>query len=597
MATGNPLFADRETSFLLWQVHDLPSLLTLPAFRAHSPESVDMVLGAVRRFAREVLLPTWRPMDQDAPIFRDGRVSTHPLMKSLYPQLVELGLLEAVRPVEAGGQALPWTVFSLASVHLMAGNLSAYGWLGLTLGAAHLIEVFGSAALKDGFMRKMYAGQWTGTMALTEPQAGSSLADVKTRATPAPDGTYRIAGNKIFISGADNDFAENVVHMTLARIDGAPAGTKGLSLFAVPRLRPQGERLVDNDVQVAGMIHKLGWRGIPSLMLNYGERGDCHGWLVGAPHRGMPQMFQMMNEARIMVGLNGVATAAVAYQEALAYARVRLQGRSLTEKDATRPPLPIIEHPDVRRMLLRQKAVVEGGLSLLVATSRQSDLAAHGETPQVRERAQLLLDLLTPIAKTFPAERGFEANALAVQIHGGYGYASEYPVEGWLRDQKLNTLHEGTSGIQALDLLGRKVPAQGGAALGFLREEVDLTIARARGAGVDAAWGEALRSALEHVTEATAVLATAGMEGNVERMMLHAADYLDMLSVVAVAWQWLLQAAAAQEGLRRGPDVFLEGKLRAAQYWIHTELPRVALLAQLCRSGEESYARIPADGF
>ncbi|PTL81546.1 acyl-CoA dehydrogenase [Vitiosangium sp. GDMCC 1.1324] len=596
---SNPLLSDRDVDFQLYEVLDTESLCKLPAFADHSRETFTLFLDSTRRFARDVLFPTYRLMDTEPPVFRDGRVHVHPLMRKLYPQLIELGLLTATRPVEAGGQQLPMTVYSLASAYLMAANLSAYGFVGLTNGASHLIESFGTPWLKDEFMSRMHRGEWTGTMALTEPQAGSSLADVRTRATPAEDGTYRITGSKIFISGGDQDFAENVVHLTLARIDGAPAGTKGLSLFAVPARRPEGGRLVDNDVRVAGAIHKIGWKGIPSLALNYGENGDCRGWLVGEAGKGLAHMFQMMNEARIMVGLNGVATASVAYHEALAYAQSRPQGRPAWEKDAARPQRPIIEHADVRRMLLRQKAIVEGGLSLLAMASWQADVAAHGKTEEERKRAGLLVDLLTPLAKTFPAEKGFEANALAVQVHGGYGYSSEYLPEAWLRDQKLNSIHEGTTGIQGMDLLGRKVMAAGGEALRHFSEEVEATVARARRAGVETAWCEALGEAMQEVLELTMELGSAGMSGEVERMLRHSADYMELFSVLAVAWRWLAQAAAAREGLRRGEESrdFYEGKLAAAQYWIHSELPRVKTLSALCRTGDDSYTRMRPEWF
>jgi butyryl-CoA dehydrogenase len=598
-ASANPLLSDRDVDFHLYEVLDAAGLCALPHFSEHSRETFDLVLDNVRRFAREVLFPTYRLMDAEPPSFREGRVHVHPLMRRLYPQMVELGLLTATRPPEVGGQQLPFTVASLASAYLMAANLSAYGYVGLTVGAAHLLEVFGTPWLREEFMARLYRGEWTGTMALTEPQAGSSLADVKTRATPAPDGSYRIFGSKIFISGADQDFTENVVHLTLARIDGAPPGTRGISLFAVPSRRPEGGRLVDNDVQVAGVIHKIGWKGIPSLILNYGEAGDCRGWLVGPEHRGLSCMFQMMNEARIMVGLNGVSTASVAYHEALAYARGRPQGRPAWAKDVAQAQTPIIEHADVRRMLLRQKAIVEGGLSLLTAAAWQADLAAHAPEEAARRRAGLLLDLLTPMAKTFPAEKGYEANALALQVHGGYGYSSEYLPEAWLRDQKLNSIHEGTTGIQGMDLLSRKVVAAGGEALRAFAEEVGSTVARARRAGVTADWCEAMERSMEAVGELTMALGAMGMAGEVERMLRHSADYMELFSIVAVAWRWLAQAAAAQEGLARGGEGrdFYEGKLCAAQYWFATEVPRVPHLVELCRSGEDSYTRMCPEWF
>jgi len=598
MPTQNPLVDDRTVDFILFDVLDVGALLELPAFRDHSPETLRIFLAGIRRLAREVLYPAYKPMDEAPPRLVEGQVRVHPLMKEIYPRLVELGLINATRPPEAGGQELPITAFTLASSYLMAANLSAYGYLGLSAGAARLLESFGSEELKTRFMSRMHSGEWTGTMALTEPQAGSSLSDVQTRATPAGD-HYLIRGSKIFISGGDHDLTDNIVHLTLARIDGAPPGIKGVSLFAIPKLRFEGDALVPNDVHVAGVIHKIGWRGLPSLALNYGEQGDCHGFLVGEPHRGISYMFQMMNEARLMVGMNGVASASVAYHEALDYARNRPQGRPVASKDPRAPQVSILEHEDVRRMLLRQKAIVEGGLMLLGVAARYADRAAHAEGAEERRRAELLLDLITPIAKSFPAERGFEANALAVQVLGGYGYSSEYLPEAWLRDQKLNSIHEGTTGIQSLDLLGRKVSAAGGTALQALLEEIAGTVAHARRAGVEAAWCARVEEAAGELRDVTLHLAGLGQRGDVEGMLRHSTDYLEMMATVVVGWLWLWMAAAAREGMQRRPEdaAFHEGKLCAAQYWIQGELGRVAHWAALCRSGEDSYARMRSEWF
>ncbi|AUX24405.1 acyl-CoA dehydrogenase [Sorangium cellulosum] len=598
-APQNPLLNDRDVDFLLYEVLDAPRLCALPHFADHARDTFDLYLQSCRRFAREVLFPTYRPVDEAPPRFQDGAISVHPLLKQVFRPMVDLGVLTAARPAAVGGQQLPLVVATLAGAYLMAANLSACGYLGLTTGAAHLIEAFGDDALKATFMTRMYAGEWTGTMALTEPQAGSSLADVQARATPTDAGHYLVRGSKIFISGGDHDLTENIVHLTLARIDGAPPGIKGVSLFAVPKRRIEEGRLVPNDVEVAGMIHKIGWRGLPSLSLSFGEKDDCHGYLVGRPHQGVAYMFQMMNEARIMVGVNAAATASVAYHEALGYALTRRQGRPLGVKDPTAPQVPIVEHADVRRMLLRQKAIVEGSLALVATTARCADLAAHAAGAEERERAQRLLDLLTPITKTFPAEKGFESNALALQVHGGYGYSSEYLPEAWLRDQKLNSIHEGTAGIQGLDLLGRKVVASGGAALMALGAEVERAIGRARRAGVEPAWCEQLGASMSLLGELTMHLAESGGRGDVERMLRHSADYLELASILVVAWQWLTMAAAAREGLARGasPAGFYEGKLCAAQYWFATELPRASALAALCRSGEDSYARMKPEWF
>jgi len=590
---SNPLIDDELVDFLLYSVLDVESLCDLEPYRQHSRETFDMYVDSVRRFARQDLLPTYKPMDEEPPVFRDGRIHTHDALPRLYAAMIELGVLTATRPEAAGGQQMPLVVHTLATAYLMAANLGAYGFVGLTHGAAHLIEAFGSDELKERFMRKMYDGEWTGTMALTEPHAGSSLGDITTTATPTDGDYYLIKGSKIFISGADHQITENVVNLTLARIEGAPDGTKGISLFAIPRLREEDGKLVSNDVTVAGLIHKIGWKGLPSLALEFGDEGDCRGWLVGEPHQGLRYMFQMMNEARIMVGVNATSTASAAYHESLAYALDRKQGRELGARGGDM--VPIVQHADVRRMLLRQKAIIEGSLALLATVSRYADVADHGATDEARERAGILLDLLTPVAKTFPAEKGFEANALAIQILGGYGYTSEYLPEAYMRDQKLNTLHEGTSGIQSMDLLGRKVMSKGGASLRALAEEINATVNRARQAGCEESLCAALEEAVMTVGSITVELGQRGMAGDTNGMLGHSWDYLDMFSTLVIGWQWLNMAAAAAKAPIS--DARKSAIDAASKYWIRTEVPRIALLANLCRENEDSYLGAQAEWF
>lgn len=600
MSSPNPLISDRFVDFVLHEVLRVEELCALPAYSGHSRETFDLVLASARRLAREALFPLYRAMDAEAPTLEDGRVRVHPKMKELFAKVVEQGFITPTLAEDVGGQMLPHAVASMAIAYLMAANLSVYGYIGLTTGAANLIATFGDEWLRTHFMPKMYAGEWTGTMALTEPHAGSSLADVRTRARRSSDGTFLLDGAKVFISGGDHDLTENIVHMVLARIEGAPAGIRGVSLFAVPRLRPEGGSLVPNDVHAAGLFHKMGWKALPSIALNLGDNGACRGWLVGAENKGISYMFQMMNEARIMVGLNAASTASVAYQESLEYARTRPQGRGLNTRDAQAPQVPIIEHADVRRMLLRQKCIVEGSLCLLATASRYADLASHAEGAEERKRAQQMLDLLTPVAKSFPAEKGFESNTLAVQIHGGYGYTSEYLPESWLRDQKLNTIHEGTTGIQAMDLLGRKVVADGGMALANLGSEMESAIAAARSAGVDAQWCDALAESLATVGSLTMHLGSLGLSGDREGMLRHASDYLDLFSTVVLAWQWLACATAAHAkvaGDAGESSDFYNGELSAARYWFATELPRVASLADRIRSGEGSFSEMRNEWF
>ncbi len=583
----NPLFDDREIDFLLYDVLDAEGLLKLDAFREHSRETFDMVIGGARKLARSALFPAYREMDA-TPRFEGGRIFLHPKMQELYPKLNALGIAAATRGPEVGGQSLPVIIDSAAQVYLCAANLGASAFVILCRGPGHLIEAFGSDELKRAYMGPLYRGEMTGTMALTEPHAGSSLADLTTSAKPTDRGEYLIHGSKIFISGGDHDLTDNIVHLTLARIEGAPAGTKGISLFAIPKML-DGK---PNDVAVAGMVHKIGWKALPSLIMSFGEHGACRGFLVGEPNQGLSYMFQMMNEARIAVGLAATATASVAYHEALDYARTRLQGRALGVRGG--PQVPIIAHADVRRMLLRQKAICEGAMALVLATARYADVAEHGDDAEERERAQTLLDLLTPITKSFPAERGFESNALAVQIHGGYGYSSEYLPEAWLRDQKLNTIHEGTTAIQSLDLLGRKVMAKDGAALRLLLAEVERAINDAKLAGIAEPLTTQMTTASATLADTTMRLAALGMGGDPEAMMRHSVDYLEMMSTFVVGWLWLRQATAAS---KKPSAPLYEGKLRAAKYFIETEVPKIAHLAHLCTTAEDSYATMKDEWF
>lgn len=590
---SNPLISDRNVDFLLHEVLDLDALLKLDAFVDHDKETCALYLDACRKVAKEQLYPAYPEMDKEAPsLDGDGQVKLHPKAHGLHASLVELGVIAATRPFEVGGAQLPITVAVMAHAYLMAANLGVYALEGLSTGAARLIESFGSDQLKAQFMDKMYAGEWSGTMALTEPQAGSSLSDVKAVAVPATDGSYRVRGTKVFISGGQQDITENIVHLTLARIAGAPDGIKGVSLFAIPKLRAEGDALVPNDVVCSGAFHKVGWRSLPSVQLSFGDEGDCHGWLVGTPHRGINQMFQMMNEARLMVGMNAAATASVAFFESLNYAKDRPQGRSLTNRDPASPQVPLIEHADVRRMLLRQKAIVEGGFALVTKAAHLSDLAEHHPEAATRQQSALLLDLLTPITKSFCSEYGFESNTLAIQIHGGYGYTSEYLPEAWWRDQKLNTIHEGTTGIQSLDLLGRKAMAGGGAALQLLMSQTQDSLAQAETAGLPDSLRQPLAAAIEAVAGLTMELGAKGMAGEVEEMLRHSFDYLDLMSIVVVAWVWLEQATAAQVGLKTNPSSadFYKGKRAAADYWFRTELTRTPALVTRIRSSETSYA-------
>ena len=424
----------------------------------------------------------------------------------------------------------------------------------------------------------MIEGRFFGTMALTEPHAGSSLSDIRTRAEPAADGSYRLRGNKIFISGGDHNLSENIVHMVLAKLPDAPGGVKGISLFIVPKflVNDDGSLGKRNDVLLAGLFHKMGWKGTTSTALNFGDNNECVGYLVGKPHHGLSYMFQMMNEARIGVGMGAVMLGYAGYLYSLDYARERPQGRLPDNKSPDSAPVSIIQHTDVRRMLLTQKAYVEGAFDLGLYAARLFDDAQTGETEQIRQQAHELLDLLTPIVKSWPSEFCLKANELAIQILGGHGYTREYPVEQHYRDNRLNPIHEGTHGIQSLDLLGRKLAQNGGAGL---KQLVRLIADTAQRASTHSQLDH-LRQPLEQLVTAlqgvTVGLLTDLAQGKVNVALANSALYLKAFGHTVIGWRWLEQAIRAEEGLSRGnaADVdFYKGKLQAARYFLTWEVP------------------------
>jgi alkylation response protein AidB-like acyl-CoA dehydrogenase len=572
----------RNITFLLHEVHDLPGLTRSPFFEDHDRGSFDLVIDTALKMGRDLLRPVFSEMDKEAPRFEDGRVIVHPAVRTFMDQCGQGGWIGAPFAYDLGGQQLPMTIVLINSLIFAAANYSASVYPMLTAGAASLITTFGSAELIETYVPAMLEGRWQGTMALTEPQAGSTLADITTRATPADDGYYQISGQKIFISASDHDGVDNVVHLMLVKIDGAPPGVKGISLMVVPKLRPEAGGLVSNDVAVAGLYHKLGYRGCPINQLALGENGDCRGWLVGEPHQGLKYMFQMMNSARLEVGMGAAAIASAAYYASLEYARQRLQGRRLTDKDPTQPPVPIIEHADVKRMLLFQRAVVEGSLSLLVECGLHEDLSHHGPEEE-RERHALLLDLLTPVAKSYPSEMGLLSVSSGLQILGGYGYCDEFPLEQHYRDVRIHPIHEGTTAIQGMDLLGRKVVMQGGRPMFLLLEEFSGTVQEAVADAELSDYADRLGRAVERLGEVTRARIQVAQTGQIPRFLADATLYLELFGIVAVAWQWLKQGLAARRGLAAGASgdeaAFYQGKLTTMRYFFHYELPKSLGLA------------------
>ena len=584
----------RDLDFLLFEWLEAGRLAERPAFADHGPETFAAALDTATAIAERHFAPHNRKADLEEPRLENGRVVVVPEAKGALDAFAAAGFFAMEAPLDDGGMALPHLVAQACFGLFDAANIATASYPLLTIAAANLIATFGSDDQKRRYLPAMRAGRFFGTMALTEPQAGSSLGDVRTSATPAADGSWRLKGSKIFISGGDHELAENIVHLVLCRIAGAPPGPKGLSLMLVSKyaVDEDGVPGARNDVALAGLIHKMGWRGTTSTMLNFGENGACVAELVGQPGRGLAQMFQMMNEARIGVGLGAAMLGYTGYLHALAYARTRTQGRPADAKDATRPQVPIVEHADVRRMLLAQKAYAEGGLALCLYAARLVDDARTHPDPAGRAAAHRLLDILTPIVKAWPAEWCLEANKLAIQVHGGYGYTREYPVEQFYRDNRLNPIHEGTNGIQALDLLGRKVVLEDGALLAELVGRMQPAIAAAAGTGL-AAHGFALQAAIDRLVRATAAARARMAAGQAPAALANAAAYLDLAGHVVVAWIWLGQALVALRRLdsASGEDRdFYRGKLAAADWFFAWELPKTAHWATLVEDSDPTVA-------
>jgi alkylation response protein AidB-like acyl-CoA dehydrogenase len=586
------ILSRRDVQFLLNEWLDVQRLTERERFRDQTTDDWNDVLALAEQVATDQFQPHNRKADINEPeIGADGKVVLIPEVAEALGVLGETGLMGAAMPEEVGGMALPATVSSAVFAWLHAANVGTTAYPMLTAGAANLLIANGSQEQIKTWVEPMIEGRFHGTMCLSETQAGSSLSDITTKAVPQDDGTYRVFGNKMWISGGSHELGENIVHLVLAKIPGSPPGVKGISLFIVPRFLLDedggiGER---NDVVLAGVNHKMGFRGTVNTVLGFGEgeyrpggEAGAVGYLIGEPNKGLAYMFHMMNEARIGVGLGATALGYTGYLKSLRYARERPQGRPLASKDSADPQIPISEHSDVKRMLLAQKSYVEGALGLELYCSSLVDDEETATTDEEKAKASLLLEILTPIAKSWPSQWCLEANSLAIQVHGGYGYAREYDVEQHYRDNRLNPIHEGTHGIQALDLLGRKVTMQGGAAFGALFETITATVDEARNAGGEAAeLGDLLEAALGRLGETTAALWADRDPG---QALANATVYLEAAGHVVIAWIWLEQflAAAGKDG------DFYDGKRQAARYFFRFELPKTGpqfdLLASLDRT-------------
>ncbi len=572
--------SEQNIKFLLYDVFQIESFTQYERYKDHNRKSFDLILKAAVQLSKSLLFPVFEEMDRKPPELIDGNVIVHPEVRTILKEFGDGGWISAPFDYDQGGEQLPYIISEIAQYIFCCANYSANAYLTLSNGAAGLLVSFGSTQLQQTYLPKMFSGQWQGTMALTEPEAGSSLADITTTATPTDKEYYKISGQKIFISAADHNGAENIVHLMLAKIEGAPAGVKGISLFVVPkkRLTKEGD-LVANDVKSSGIYHKLGIRGCPIVQLSMGDNDDCRGYLVGEPHNGLRYMFQMMNEARLNVGLGAVAMSTAAYYASLDYAKTRKQGRLSSDKDPRKPQTPIIQHADIKRMLLFQRAVSEGGLSLIMQCATYVDHLRMAPDRD-REKYELLLDILTPVAKTYPSEMGIQSISQGLQCLGGSGYVDDYPLEQYYRDVRIHPIHEGTTGIQAIDLLGRKMAMKGGKSFDLLKEEINRTISAAESHSCLAPQSQKLTSALEKLDRISNYLFQLNARYGPEVFLADATLYLELFGIITIAWQWLKQAVVIQNLLQKknvskSQHQFFNGKIAAMRFYFSYELPKI----------------------
>ena len=580
--------------WLLYDVHKVKDLYQYERYADYDDDSVNILLDTAKTWADQEFFPIFREMDENPCTYKDGKVTSHPNLKRIITKAGQDGWLGSSFDYEDGGSQMPHLVVNALNHIFQSANNHIPGYMGLTTGAADLIRTFGTQELKDKYIPNMIGGKWGGTMCLTEPQAGSSLSDITTSATPQEDGSYKISGQKIFISGGDHEAVDNFVHLVLARIDGAPAGTKGISLFVVPKYRSSDSGEPEyNDVFTAGDFQKMGQRGYSTVHLVFGENNNCYGHLVGTENRGLKHMFQMMNGARIDVGMTAASTATAAYYASLKYAKERPQGRKIEnsgKKDPKSGQTLIINHPDVRRMLLLQKAINEASLSILLETAKLVDLV-HVEKGDIASNYHLLLEFLTPIAKTYPSEKGQEAINNGLQIFGGYGFCMDFPLQQYYRDIRIMSLYEGTTGIQSLDLLGRKVTQQNGAALLLLLEKINEVTTEANNHEELKPYADKLTKSVGYVQKALGYLLPMAMKNDYESFLADATEFMKMTSNIVIAYQWLKMATRAKHSLVTGDTSyssnFYETKIHTMKFYFKYELPQARASLETILNDEE----------
>jgi len=565
--------------FLLYEVHAIQDLLKYERYEhIGGVEEINLLINSAKDIADKEMFPYLRAMDENPVVYKDGMIRSHPQLKNIFKAVSEAGWFSSISALEHGGMQLPFMLYSAAHLIFEAANSSAQGYIGVSTGALELIETFGSKELNDAYVPNMFAGKWQGTMALTEPQAGSSLSDITTSANPTGKDYYEIVGQKIFISAGEHEACENFVHLTLARIKGAPAGTKGISLFIIPKFIKENGEMKNNYVICAGDFQKLGQRGYATAHLIFGESGITKGFLVGEVNKGLSYMFQMMNSARIAVGQTAAAVASAAYYASLFYAGERPQGRHIEDKDVTKEQILIINHADVRRMLLLQKSFVEGSLSLVNECLKYYDLEKVTARDE-KEKMYLLLEILTPIVKTYPSDAGIISVSNALQVLGGYGFTMDFDLQQYYRDIRIMSIYEGTSGIQSLDLLGRKIPMQNGKAFQLLVEEINQSISIAKVYSELDTYAGQLTEALQFYKTTLHHLQQFARKGEIEKYLADANLFMELSGIVMLGWQWLKQATVAQTAINAGDTsnqtiAFYESKIETMKFFFKYELPK-----------------------
>jgi alkylation response protein AidB-like acyl-CoA dehydrogenase len=570
----------RDVDFVLFEQMEAEALSRHDKYAEFNRKTIEMVVSEARNLAVKEILPTQQEGDHAGCRFENGAVTVPECYKRAWQMYIEGEWLALTEDPEFGGQGMPRTVAMAASDYLVGANYALMMYAGLTHGAALLVEAFGTDKIKQLFLKKMFTGQWTGTMLLTEPEAGSDVGRLTTTAVKNADGTYSISGNKIFISSGEHNLAENIIHPVLARIEGAPAGTKGISLFLVPKIwvNDDGSLGGFNDVVCTGIEEKMGIHGNATCSLTLGGKGVCRGYLLGEENKGMRAMFLMMNEARLLVGMQAMCCASSSYLNALNYARDRIQGRHLLQMmNPEAPAVPIIQHPDVRRMLMTMKVYVEGMRSLLYYICNLSDQRDLSDSDKEKARRQGMIDLLIPIAKGYVSDRAFEVCNLGLQVFGGYGYTREYPQEQLVRDCRITQIYEGTNGIQAMDLLGRKLGLNQGKPIMDLMGEIQRVVAQAKERESLKPLAEALEKALNRLAEVAMHLGAAAMSPQVLTAFASANTFMEAAGDVVMGWMllWRANLAARQleSGAKKKDESFYQGQIKSAQFFLQALLP------------------------